>query len=258
MTTSHYSAAPRPSDAHVAKPGRRHLVALDERASPIDGPAMSGHARKTHARRGEIWQVVADPAQPSVGTEIWSNRPAVVLSNNISNERAGFAVIVYLSTSSHKLSGPMHVQLPPVQGTKPSIALCEQLHTVDASRLVRKLGEVPAGRIRDLDAAVTMSLSLGRNPDTFGLFRKWESHIKLNGIDLAAEIAALSGKTADERVEALQRALDLVTRQRDAYRDLLLTDQELPAALHEVAETIGAPSTPSDPLDAGSPAPGNP
>lgn len=254
MSTSHHSATPRPSDPRAAKPGRRHLVAVDKRESSNDEPVVHGHARKAHARRGEIWQVIADPAQPSVGTEIWSNRPAVVLSNNISNERAGFAVIVYLSTSSHKLSGPMHVQLPPVQGSKPSIALCEQLHTVDASRLVRKLGEVPVGRIRDLDAAVTMSLSLGRNPDTFGLFRKWESHIKLNGIDLAAEIAALSGKTADERVEALQRALDLVTRQRDAYRDLLLTGQELPDALHDVAETIGAPIPLTDPLAPASPA----
>lgn len=193
-------------------------------------------------RRGEIWMVVADSGNPAVGTEIWSDRPAVIVSNNVLNGRSGFAQVVYLSTATRKRTGPTHVQLPSLDGKGEAMALCEQVHTVDASRLRRKLGGVPDGRIRDLDAAIALSLSIGRNPDTHSAFRKWEEHVKLFGIDMAEEIRALSGQTTDQRVQALTLALELITIERDSYRNLFEASQERPAALRGVAEALGAES----------------
>lgn len=189
-------------------------------------------------RRSDIWMVAADPGKPAVGTEIWSDRPAVILSNNVINGRSGFAQVVYLSTSARKRSGPTHIPVPAFDGNGEVMALCEQVHTVDASRLRYKMGTVPEDCIRDLDAALTLSLSIGRNPDTHSAFRKWEEHVKLHGIDMADEIRALSGQTTDQRVEALTLALELVTVERDAYRNLFETSRGLPVAMHGVTEAL--------------------
>jgi mRNA interferase MazF len=189
-------------------------------------------------RRAEIWLVAADLSKPAVGTEIWSDRPAVIVSNNVLNARSGFAQVVYLSTSARKRTGPTHVQLPAPDGKGEAMALCEQVHTVDASRLRHKMGAVPEDRIRDLDAALALSLSIGRNPDTHSAFRKWEEHVKLYGIDMAEEIRALSGETTDQRVQALTLALELVTIERDSYRNLFETSQVRPAAMRGVADAL--------------------
>lgn len=199
--------------------------------------------RDDRFRRGDVWMVAADPASPAIGNELWSNRPAVVVSNNVLNARSGVAQIVYLSTAARKRTGPTHVELPAVDGKGgTAMALCEQVHTVDASRLKRKLGIVPTRHIRDLDAALALSLSIGRNPNTYSVFLKWEEHIKLHGIDIAEEINALSGLTTDQRVESLTRALKLVASERDSYKNLY---EALPArseALDEVAAALSGES----------------
>lgn len=180
--------------------------------------------------------VTADPERPAVGTELWSNRPAVIISNNVINARSGFAEVIYLSTATRKRSGPLHVELTNADGSN-TMALCEQIHTVDASRLTRKLHTLQTPQIREIEAAISMSLSLGRNPDTHSAFRKWEEHIKLHGIDMSAEIQALAGQTTDQRVEALTQALELMTVERDAYRNLYETSQKLPSAIKDVEST---------------------
>ena len=208
---------PRPATAQAAKPAGRH-------------------------RRGDVWMVVADPTAPAVGTELWSNRPAVVVSNNVLNARSGFAQVIYLSTATRKRTGPTHVEVPAAEGGGTAMALCEQIHTVDASRLRRRMNVLPDESMREIDEAMTLSLSIGRNPNTHGAFRKWEEHIKVHGVDMAEEIAALSGNTTDERVEALTRALTLMTVERDAFRDLYLGMPSTAAALEDLSAVLSGAS----------------
>lgn len=243
-------SAPRPSAPKYgstprapSSPDRRGPESTAAHRGTPDAETFEAELRH---RRGDVWMVTADPERPAVGNEIWSNRPALIISNNTLNARSGFAQVVYLSTSTHKRSGPTHVMLPSPDGRGGTMALCEQVHTVDASRLQRKLGEIPAGRFRDVDAALTLSMSIGRNPDTFSAFRKWEEHIKLHGIDIAEEIQALSGLTTDQRVESLTRALELVTVQRDSYRNLYEVSQGLPGVMKGVAESLEEGSAASE------------
>jgi len=184
--------------------------------------------------------VVSDPASPAIGTEIWSDRPAVVVSNNVLNSRGGFAQIVYLSTASRKRSGPTHIEVPAPSGRGTAMALCEQVHTVDASRLRRKLADLPQESIRELDTALALSLSIGRDPNTHSAFKKWEEHVKLHGIDIAKEINALAGQTTDQRVDALTRALQLVAIERDAYRNLFEVAPARESALEDVVEALSS------------------
>ncbi|KIA72723.1 hypothetical protein ANMWB30_24910 [Arthrobacter sp. MWB30] len=204
-------------------------------------------ALKTRYLRGDIWTVNEHPTQPPVGTELWSNRPGIVVSNNVVNNQAGFVQVVYLTTSANKRSGPTHIPVPaPLvsrnQTRTEVLALCEQIHTVDVSRLGKRLGSLSGNRMHDIDQALALTLSITRNPDHSALFKKWEKYIQQHGIDMAAEIQALAGHTTDQRVEALTRALELVSNERDSYKSLYESSQEIPSALALVQELVTSPT----------------
>lgn len=196
--------------------------------------------------KGDIWLVIDDPAQPPIGTELWSNRPAIIVSNNVTGNHSGFVQVVYLTTSASKRSGPTHIMVPaPLVGkNQPQnevMALCEQIHTVDVSRLGQQLGALSRSRMHEIDQALALTLSIGRNPDSYALFKKWEKYIQLYGIDMAGEIQALAGHTTDQRVEALARAFALVSSERDSYKRLYETSQQMPEALDLVQKTLTGP-----------------
>ena len=219
---------------------------------PSDIPVRPEHSgipavsQETRYQRGDIWMVAENPAQPPVGTELWSNRPAIIISNNVTGNHCGFVQIVYLTTSARKRSGPTHVVVPAPLANKnqpgaEAMALCEQIHTVDVSRLRKPLGTLSRNRMHDIDQAIALTLSIGRNPDSYSLFKKWEKYIQLHGIDMATEIQALAGNTTDQRVEALNRALSLISSERDSYKRLYETSQEMPGALDLVQEIVNNP-----------------
>jgi mRNA interferase MazF len=224
-------------------PAAVHPAPADPAAhSPSQGTAPV----EKRYQRGDIWMVAEDPLRPPVGTELWSNRPAIIVSNNVTGNHSGFVQIVYLTTSARKRSGPTHIMVPaPMTGRNQPpgevMALCEQIHTVDVSRLRKPLGALSRNRMHEIDQAIALTLSIGRNPDSYGLFKKWEQYIQVHGIDMAGEIQALAGHTTDQRVEALTRALQLVSAQRDSYKRLYESGQEMPAALELVQEIITGP-----------------
>ena len=220
---------PSPSPSEIAARGPR----------PQAQPVRKRNEPRFHHRRGEIWIVTSDPNNPPVGTEIWSDRPAVVVSNNTINGRSGFAQVVYLSSSARKRTGPTHIPLPSPDDKGQTMALCEQIHTVDHSRLTRKLGRVPSEHMAEIDAALALSLSITRNTHgPLSLFRKWESYLKDYGIDIATECQALAGRTTDERVEALTRAIEILTRERDGWQQIYQASKEVPDAMSEVADLL--------------------
>jgi mRNA interferase MazF len=233
--TSAQAARPRPtpSVARVAP-------------APASASAAATPSQETRYARGDIWLVAENPTQPPVGTELWSNRPAIIVSNNVTGNHSGFVQVVYLTTSARKRSGPTHIMVPaPMTGRNQpdaeAMVLCEQIHTVDVSRLRKPLGTLSRNRMHEIDQAIALTLSIGRNPDSYALFKKWEKYIQVHGIDMAGEIQALAGHTTDQRVEALTRALALVTSQRDSYKALFETDQQMPEALHLVQDLVTAP-----------------
>lgn len=202
---------------------------------PTKRPVTTEAKIRPAHRRGDVWLVKSDPNNPSVGNELWADRPAVIVSNDVFNRRSGFALVVFLTTSEKKArSGPTNVQLPPMKNAKGtpspngSIALCSQIHTVDVSRLDRRFGFYEAEELLSVEAGLTMALAIGKHgaPATSAMFHKWDKQLDEHGIEIAQEIQALSGQTADERVTALIKANQLLLTQRDSYRLLYEAAQD--------------------------------
>jgi mRNA interferase MazF len=114
-------------------------------------------------RRGEIVSVDFDPAQ---GSEAAKTRPAVVVSNDSANAaatRLGRGVVTVVPvTSNITRVYPFQVLLPAHQTGLPrdSKAQAEQVRSVAVERVGRRLGELPATLITELDRALRIHLGL--------------------------------------------------------------------------------------------------
>lgn len=219
-------------------------------STPTPGPPRTKPRSRTNApryQRGDVWFVVNDENRPPVGTEIWPNRPAVIVSNNVFSNKSGFVQVVYLTTSARKRSGPTHVEVGELLDEgRVTMAMCEQVHTVDVSRLAKRLSTVSAHHMVEIDAALTFSLSIGHGTD-YGLFKKWEQYIQIHGIDIKAEIDALCAMTTNARVESLTRALNNLAAERDALRDLYHASASMPALLDEVRTAMSSDTSSKEP-----------
>ena len=114
-------------------------------------------------RRGEIRLVDLDPAR---GNEANKRRPAIVVSNDRANaaaERSGRGVVTVVPlTSIVSRIYPFQVLIPgDASGLRAdSKAQAEQVRSVSVDRLGTALGQVPAGAMERLDAALRLHLAL--------------------------------------------------------------------------------------------------
>lgn len=92
-------------------------------------------------KRGDIYYV--DFGEKD-GSKQGGVRPALVVSNNKANKHSPVVTVVPLSAWVWKKKYlPTHVQIPKGSGlNKPSMALAEQVETLDKTRLGERIGEV--------------------------------------------------------------------------------------------------------------------
>ena len=108
-------------------------------------------------KRGEVWLVNWNPAR---GSEQAGRRPALVIQNDIGNEKAPTTIVAAISGSIRIY--PMNVEINPPEGglDRPSIIKTSQILTVAKERLEKRLGRLSQDRMRDVDKAIKLSLSL--------------------------------------------------------------------------------------------------
>jgi len=114
-------------------------------------------------RRGEIVTVSLDPVR---GSEASKTRPAVVVSNDAANAtatrlRRGVITVVPVTSNTARIY-PFQVLLPARQTGLPrdSKAQAEQVRSVAVERIGRRVGELPASLITELDQALRVHLGL--------------------------------------------------------------------------------------------------
>lgn len=168
--------------------------------------------------KGQIYYIKSDNNIP-IGTEIWADRPAVIVSNNTINKHSGFVNIVYLTSAQKRTHSPSHIKIN--INNKQSIVMCEQIHCVDQSRLIKYLGTISLKNIKEIDKAI--SLSLGFNCDEInysGIFKKWEYYMNKYHIDIQQDQINMNKITENTIIQNLKAELDITKKDRDAYKSL--------------------------------------
>ena len=108
-------------------------------------------------KRGEVWLVNWNPGR---GSEQQGKRPALVIQNDIGNEKGTTTIVAAISSSVRAF--PMNVQVDPPDGglELPSMVKTSQILTVDKKRLEKRLGQLGREKMREVDKAVKLSLDL--------------------------------------------------------------------------------------------------
>lgn len=113
---------------------------------------------ETFPRRGEIYLLDWSPGR---GSEQAGHRPALVLQNDKGNTYSPTTIVAAVTTSSGK-TYPFQVHVEPEESglPKPSTILLEQIMTVDKKRLVKKIGQIEAEKIVEVEKALHHSLGM--------------------------------------------------------------------------------------------------
>lgn len=112
-------------------------------------------------KRGEIYLVNFDPA---IGAEIKKTRPALILQNDIANRYSSVTIVAAITSFSDKDGKiyPTEVFIADSEGglDNDSVALLNQIRTIDKRRLVKKLGVLKNKTMAQIDKAVQISFDI--------------------------------------------------------------------------------------------------
>ena len=109
--------------------------------------------------RGELYYADLSPV---VGSEQGGLRPVVILQNDIGNKYAPTTIIAPITSCLTKKPLPTHIPLNNYEGGLPtdSVALLEQVRTIDKQRLKQKLGTIGAEKMEQINKGLRISLGL--------------------------------------------------------------------------------------------------
>lgn len=104
--------------------------------------------------RGDIYYILCNK---TTGSEQKGKRPAVVVSNDIGNAYSCVVEVVFLTTNLKRWL-PTHAEIRSTPSR--SKALCEQVTTIDKSRISDYIGKVTKEEMKNIEKAIKISLSI--------------------------------------------------------------------------------------------------
>lgn len=112
-------------------------------------------------KRGDIYMALLDPV---IGSEQGGRRPVLIVQNDRGNRHSPTVIILPITSSGKKGRLPTHVLLAAGEGglEKPSVVLCEQVRTLEKTRLTRYMGSLGMEKLKEVEAALSISLDMER------------------------------------------------------------------------------------------------
>ena len=111
-------------------------------------------------RRGEIWDVNWSPGR---GAEQKGVRPALIIQNDRGNASLTYPLTIVASMTRTERELPLHVRIAPSEEnglTDFTDVKCEQVMTIEKSRLMRRRGSITSEELAKVDVALKLSLDL--------------------------------------------------------------------------------------------------
>lgn len=109
-------------------------------------------------KRGDVYY--AD-LSPIVGSEQGGVRPVLVVQNDVGNKYSPTIIVSAITSRTNKTQLPTHIPLQQNAGlTKESVALLEQIRTIDKQRLNEKIGHIDDETMDRVNDAITISFGM--------------------------------------------------------------------------------------------------
>ena len=107
-------------------------------------------------KRGEIYYADLSPV---VGSEQGGTRPVLIIQNDTGNQHAPTTIVAPLTCRKKKLL-PTHVNIWQKGLRDDSVVMCEQIRTIDKSRLQDYIGSVDEQTMQNINQALFVSIGL--------------------------------------------------------------------------------------------------
>lgn len=108
-------------------------------------------------KRGDIYKADLSPV---VGSEQGGIRPVVIVQNDMGNRYSPTIIVVPITTRLNKKNLPTHTKLNNSNLLKESIALMEQIRTIDKSRLIEFIGVLNESEMNRITEALRISIDV--------------------------------------------------------------------------------------------------
>ena len=108
-------------------------------------------------KRGEIYYADLSPV---VGSEQGGVRPVLIIQNDVGNKYSPTVIVSAITSQLGKAKLPTHIELPADRYNLPknSVALLEQIRTLDKRRLQEKITTLSPDKMREVNKALLISL----------------------------------------------------------------------------------------------------
>lgn len=152
--------------------------------------------------RGEIYWVDIPNA---IGHELMKDRPAIIVSCDALNDNSPVVQVVYCSASPKK-ELPEHITIRSTEQI--STALCENVYTVDKSRIGRYVGRCTKREMEQVDLGLLFGLGLAQ----FGLASRQKDEdeaqpVRREAEDGAAPMALVIARTERDTYKRMYESL---------------------------------------------------
>lgn len=112
----------------------------------------------TKIKRGQIYYADLSPIK---GSEQGGHRPVLIVQNDIGNRYAPTVIVAVITSRHTKAKLPTHIWLNDECGLpKESMVECEQVRTLDKSRLKDFMGAVSNEVMAEIDKGLKISFGL--------------------------------------------------------------------------------------------------
>lgn len=108
-------------------------------------------------KRGEVYYADLSPV---VGSEQGGFRPVLILQNDIGNKYSPTVIVSAITSQLGKAKLPTHIELSADEYNLPknSVALLEQIRTLDKQRLKEKVTTLSTSKMKEVNRALLISL----------------------------------------------------------------------------------------------------
>ncbi|MDP3795384.1 MAG: type II toxin-antitoxin system PemK/MazF family toxin, partial [bacterium] len=99
---------------------------------------------------------------PTIGAEIRKTRPALIVQNDVANQYSPVTIVAAITAQFVMPLYPTEVLIKHPEGGlgKDSVALLNQIRSIDKRRLVKRLGAIGEEAMGAVDRALEISLGL--------------------------------------------------------------------------------------------------
>lgn len=113
-------------------------------------------------KRGQLYYADLSPV---IGSEQGGVRPVLILQNDVGNKFSPTVIAAATTSKLSKTKLPTHISLEKEKYCLPkdSIVLLEQIRTIDKSRLLDYIGELPTEIMSKVNTALMISLGFFTN-----------------------------------------------------------------------------------------------